>query len=128
MPDTANTRALYNSDCPVCNAEMCRYAAYSKGEGLPVAFDDLNDIDLAQWGVTEDAASRLLHVLHNGKLYIGFEAVVILWDQMPRYRWMARIARLPLLYDALDWGYAHVVARIIYARRKRRQAKGLIGT
>jgi len=126
MPKTTSTRALYNSDCPVCNSEMCRYAGYAEDQELPLAFDDLNAVDLAAWGVTEDAASRLLHVLHDGRLYIGFDAMLILWDQMPRYRWLARIGRLPGLNALLDWGYEHVVARIIYARHKRRQARGLI--
>lgn len=120
------TRALYNSDCPVCNAEMCTYNAYSQAQDLAIAFDDLNQIDMEKWGVTEDEATRLLHVIHNDKLYIGFEAMVILWEQMPRYRWMARIARVPGLYQILDWSYVHIVARIIYNRHVRRKAKGLV--
>ena len=126
MSDVQITRALYNRDCPVCNSEMCAYSAYARSEELPLAFDDLNQIDLAQWGVSEDEATRLLHVLHEGQLYIGFDAVLILWEQMPKYRWMARVGRLPVLNQVLNWGYAHMVARIIYARHKRRQARGLI--
>lgn len=128
MPqDKIKTRALYNGDCPVCDTEMCRYEAYAEKHDLPVAFDDLNAIDLADWGVTEDEATRLLHVIHDGKLLVGFEAMVTLWEQMPRMRWVARIARLPGLFRVLDWGYEHVVARIIYERHVRRKARGLIG-
>ncbi len=127
MEDHAQTRALYNSDCPVCNAEMCSYDAYSKTKDLPIAFDDLNQIDMDAWGVTEDEATRLLHVIHNDQLYVGFEAMVILWEQMPRYRWMARIARLPVIYQIADWSYVHIVARIIYNRHLRRKARGLVG-
>ena len=122
------TRALYNSDCPVCDKEMCSYAAYAANDALPIAFDDLNATDLSAWGVTEDAATRLLHVIHNGKLHIGFDAMLILWAQMPRYRWMARVGRVPGVFHLLDWGYKHVVARIIYERHQRRKAKGLVGS
>jgi hypothetical protein len=47
---------------------------------------------------------------------------------MPRYRFMARIARIPGLYQILDWGYEHIVARIIYERHLRRKAKGLVNS
>ena len=123
MAQTAETRALYNGDCPVCNAEMCNYAAYSETRDLPIAFDDLNHSDLASWGVTEDQAARLLHVMHDGALHVGFDAFLVLWDQMPRYRMLARIGRLPGVYQLCSWGYTHVVARAIYARHKRRQAR-----
>ena len=127
MTQAPTTRALYNGDCPVCNSEMCAYAAYSEETALPIAFDDLNKIDLSDWGVTEEAATRLLHVIHEGKLYKGFDAFLVLWSQMPRYRILAKIARLPGLFQLLDWGYEHVVARIIYERHMRRKAKGLVG-
>ncbi|WP_425099981.1 thiol-disulfide oxidoreductase DCC family protein [Tropicibacter sp. S64] len=124
MPETRlPTRTLYNADCPVCNAEICHYADYAEGEALPLAFDDLNSTDLAAWGVTEDEAARLLHVLHEGRLYKGLDAFLILWEQMPRYRWMARIGRLPVIRPLASAAYTHILARIIYTRHVRRRAK-----
>lgn len=128
MSDTARTRALYNSDCPVCDKEMCSYAAYSNKNALPIAFDDLNQIDLSAWGVTEDEATRLLHVIHDGQLHVGFDAMLVLWAQMSRTRWLSRLCRIPGLFHVLDWSYANVVARIIYDRHLRRKARGVVGT
>lgn len=128
MTTQTRTRALYNSDCPICDSEMCSYAAYAEKTDLPIAFDDLNQSDLAAWGVTEDEATRLLHVIHDGQLHIGFDAMLVLWAQMPRYRWLARICRVPGLFHVLDWGYANVVARIIYERHLKRKARGLVGS
>ena len=120
------TRALYNADCPICDAEMCSYSAYSKKKELSIAFEDLNKIDLKEWGVTEDEATRLLHVIHQGQLYSGTKAFLILWEQMPRYRLFAKIGRLPVIYHIANVLYVHVVARIIYNRHLRRKARGLI--
>ncbi|MEZ5715727.1 MAG: DCC1-like thiol-disulfide oxidoreductase family protein [Paracoccaceae bacterium] len=125
MTEIARTRALYNADCPICNSEMCRYAAHAGAAGLPIAFDDLNATDLALWGVTEDRAARLLHVIHDGRLHVGFDAMLVLWAQMPRMRGLARLCRVPGLFHLLDWGYANVVARLIYLRHKRRGRLGL---
>ncbi|MCT4555936.1 MAG: DUF393 domain-containing protein [Pelagimonas sp.] len=126
MSDAAKTRALYNGDCPVCATEMCAYEAYSDKQGLPIAYDDLNGIDLSDWGVTEDEATRLLHVLHDGQLHVGTDAFLVLWEQLPRYRWLARIGRVPGIYHIADLLYTHVVARWIYNRHLRRKARGLI--
>ena len=127
MSKSSETRALYNGDCPVCSAEMCHYEDYAQKQALPVGFDDLNKIDLAEWGVTEDEATRLMHVMHEGQLFVGWDAFLVLWAQMPRYRWAARLGRLPGVYHVARWGYTHVVARIIYERHQRRKARGLVG-
>lgn len=119
------TRALYNGDCPVCSAEMCRYEAVAQSKDLPIGFEDLTRIDLADWGVSEDQATRLLHVVHDGKLYVGFEAMCILWAQIPHMRWLARLCRLPVVFPVLDRIYEHGVARVIYNRHLRRKARGL---
>jgi len=107
---------------------MLTYAACSEQANLPIAFDDLNSGMLDKWGVTENEATRLLHVIHNGKLHVGFDAMLILWKQMPRYRFLAHICRLPGLFQVLDWGYEHVAARIIYERHQRRKAQRLVGS
>ena len=120
------TRTLYNGDCPICDAEMCAYDAYAQKQGLPIAFEDLNKIDLSEWGVTEDEATRLLNVVHEGQLYSGTKAFLILWEEMPRYRLLAKIGRLPVIYQIADILYVHVVARIIYNRHLRRKARDLI--
>ena len=125
LPPT--TRALYNGDCPACSTEMRHYEAYSEAQALDLGFEDLNQVDLAEWGVTEDQATRLLHVLHNGQLYVGWDAFLALWSQMPRYRRAARIGAWPIIYPGAKWGYTHVVARVIYNRHQRRKAKGLVG-
>lgn len=123
----AKTRALYNGDCPICNTEMCHYAEYAEGAALNVGFEDLNKVDLAGWGVSEDEATRLLHVIHDGQLYVGWDAFLTLWSQMPRYRAAAWIGGLPVIKQIASWGYQHIVARIIYERHIRRKARGLVG-
>ncbi len=125
MPQMPRTRVRYNADCPICNSEMCSYAAYSTQNALPLAFDDLNTVDLSQWGISADDAARLLHVIHDGRLHIGFDAFLVLWSQMPRYRRLAKIGRWPVVFPVLNWGYANVVARLIYARHLRRGRLGL---
>ncbi|MCP4820697.1 MAG: DUF393 domain-containing protein, partial [Shimia sp.] len=78
-----DTRVLFNADCPICNAEICHYQAYSDGQNLDISFDDLNSDALENWGVDADTAARRLHVVHNGQLFAGIPAFLVLWQEMP---------------------------------------------
>lgn len=121
-----DTSVLYNGDCPVCSFEMTRYAAYSKETGLPIRFDDLNKVDLACYGIDADTAAQRLHVLHDGRVLSSIDAFVVLWQQMPRYRWLARLVTVPGLRQIADVLYDRVVAPIIYRRHVRRQQRAAL--
>lgn len=116
------TRVLYNADCPVCSFEINHYADYSAKTGLPIRFDDLNSQALAQWNITADEAARRLHVLKDGEIYGGIPAFVVLWQDMPRYRWLARLVSLPGVYWVANRAYDHILAPLIYRWHLRRVA------
>lgn len=117
------TKVLYNDDCPVCSFEINHYAAYARKNGLPIRFDDLNGPDLAAWGIDADAAARRLYVEHEGELYGGIPAFIVLWEQMPRYRLLARIVRLPLIRQVSSLAYDYALAPLIYRWHLRRMAR-----
>ena len=117
------TRVLYNADCPVCNFEITHYANYSAREGLPIRFDDLNSDALAQWDLDADTAARRLYVLKDGALYSGIPAFVLLWQEMPRYRWLARLVSVPGVHWVACLTYDYVLAPLIYRWHLRRQRR-----
>ena len=116
------TRVLYNADCPVCSFEINHYADYSARTGLPIRFDDLNSQALAQWNITADEAARRLHVLKDGEIYGGIPAFIVLWQDMPRYRWLARLVSLPGVYWVANRAYDHILAPLIYRWHLQRVA------
>jgi len=118
-----DTRVLYNHDCPVCRAEITHYADYAGREGLAIGFDDLNRVDLGMWGVTADQAARRLHVVHEGRVLSGLPAFITLWQQMPRYHWLARIAGLPGVRQLASVVYDHILAPLLYRTHLRRQRR-----
>ena len=117
------TRVLYNADCPVCNFEITHYADYSAREGLPIRFDDLNSDALAQWDLDADTAARRLYVLKDGALHSGIPAFVLLWQEMPRYRWLARLVSVPGVHWVACLTYDYVLAPLIYRWHLRRQRR-----
>ena len=126
MEKRADTKVLFNDDCPVCSFEINHYADYAKRTGLPIQFDDLNGPARAAWGIDEDTAARRLYVLHNGSLTSGIPAFVVLWREMPRYRWLVRIVGLPGIRQVASVAYDYVLAPLIYRWHLRRKARRAI--
>ncbi|MFL4468557.1 thiol-disulfide oxidoreductase DCC family protein [Tateyamaria armeniaca] len=117
---TNETRVLYNGDCPVCSFEINHYADYSQRSHLPIRFEDLNQDALDDWGLTRDAAARRLYVLKDGQMYSGIPAFIVLWQDMPRYRWLARFVSLPGVNRLACLTYDHILAPAIYRWHLRR--------
>lgn len=124
MTETTDTKTavLYNASCPVCSYEIDHYAAYARDKALPIAFDDLNDVEkLSAWGLDPDTAARRLHVLKEGTLLAGIPAFIALWQEMPRYTWLARLVAIPGLFRLACWTYDLILAPLIYRWYMRRQ-------
>ena len=118
---TDETRVLYNETCPVCRFEIDAYAKRVRAEGLPVRFEDLSRA--AEWGMTPDQAARRLHVIHKGELLSGMPAFRALWSTMPRWRWVAWVAGLPLISPATAWAYDRILAPMLYRAHLKRQSR-----
>ncbi|SLN43343.1 thiol-disulfide oxidoreductase DCC family protein [Pseudooctadecabacter jejudonensis] len=118
-----NTKVLFNADCPVCNFEIRHYEKYAQDSALPIRFDDLNSDALATWDLTADQAARRLYVLHDGELLSGMPAFRVLWAQMPRYHWLARVTGWPVIRPLTVFAYDRVLAPLIYRWHIRRKAK-----
>lgn len=120
MENSPKTSVLFNANCPVCNFEIQHYAQYAVANDLPIRFDDLNSGARDQWGLDADTAARRLYVLHEGRLTSGIPAFLVLWAQMPRYRWLARVVGLPGIRQVASAAYDYVLAPVIYRWHLRR--------
>jgi len=115
-----STTVLFNGDCEICTKEICIYESYGASKGLPIAFKDINDTDLDSFGLTRDETARQLHVLKNSELFIGVEAFVTLWNEMPKYRFLAKIFSLPGVAKVAQFFYFHVISLYLYKRDIKR--------
>ncbi|RJE78983.1 thiol-disulfide oxidoreductase DCC family protein [Paracoccus sp. JM45] len=114
MENECPTLVLYNGNCPVCDYEIGHYARYAAKTGLPIRFDDLNSGELVHWGLDADTAARRLYVLNDGMLASGIPAFLILWAQMPRYKWLGRIVGFSIVKPVAVVVYDFVLAPVIY--------------
>ncbi|HKL06810.1 MAG TPA: DUF393 domain-containing protein [Roseovarius sp.] len=117
---TDETRVLYNGQCPVCSTEIGHYSKTAQANDLPIRFDDLHHGDLDRYGINADIAARRLHVLHQGQLFVGVDAFIVLWRQLPRFRFLAWVVALPGLKQIAAVIYDHILAPTLYNRHQRR--------
>lgn len=121
---TQQTEVLYNDTCPVCSREIRQYERISLKHALAIKFDGLNDEStLKDWGITEDEAAKRLHVRRGGQIYGGVPAFIVLWQELPRMQWLARVVNLPGVYWISCKVYDHVLAPVLYRWHKWRQKR-----
>jgi demethoxyubiquinone hydroxylase (CLK1/Coq7/Cat5 family)/predicted DCC family thiol-disulfide oxidoreductase YuxK len=97
----------YDGACPLCRAEIDQYRRAEGGDTLRwVDADQCTPGDLGA-DLDRRAALARLHVRRaDGTLVQGAAAFAEIWSSLPRWAWLARLARLPGVLPLLDLGYA----------------------
>ncbi|MEM1401489.1 MAG: DUF393 domain-containing protein [Pseudomonadota bacterium] len=116
---------FYNGSCPVCRTEIEHYRDIDAAQGEAIEFRDINADQglLEAIGLDRETASRRLYVQGaDGALLAGIPAFALIWEKLPRYRWLAKLSRLPVLRTVLPWLY-EPVAFVIYRWDQRRRAR-----
>lgn len=96
----------FDGACPLCRAEIATYQRAEGGDGL--RWVDAHGAAAPELGPGLDrrAALARLHVRRgDGTLVQGAAAFVEIWQALPRWRPLARLARLPGVLPLLEIGY-----------------------
>lgn len=114
-----HTTMFYDGGCPACMRGVRHYQRLDWA-GRIQWVDLLRQPDVLEpYGVSFAAAMDELHVIDaQGQLVKGAYAFVALWTELPWYRWLAWVARLPGVLPLLDTAYRRM-SRGRYARRCR---------
>jgi len=105
MSETLKKTVYYDGACPLCTIEIDHYRRQTGAESL--CFIDVSQNESATGeGLTRDAAIARFHVrAPDGSLSSGAAAFVSIWQDLPKWRWAARLARLPGILPVLEFGY-----------------------
>lgn len=115
---------IYNDTCPICAREVKGYKSITRKHDLAIRYHGLSEGEMDAYGLTNREAARRFHVVKDGVLYDGVDAFALVWDEMPRFRWLARLVRVPGIHRIAELLYDHVAAPALFAMHRRRAAKG----
>ena len=105
----------YNGACPVCRFEIEHYKAGADGDRVRWLDLASEPEALARFGIDRAGARRRLHVLdEDGRLHIGIDAFVLIWQVMPRYRWLSRLVGARPVRPLAAAVYDHVLAPLLF--------------
>ena len=103
----ASVTMLYDGGCPLCSKEVAHYKRRDKQSRVNWVDIDANSQPLAQYGITQEAAMKRLHVIQDGNIVIGARAFAAIWSQLPGYRLIVPVVKLKpimwMLEKLYDW-------------------------
>ncbi|MEM1154637.1 MAG: DUF393 domain-containing protein [Pseudomonadota bacterium] len=99
------TTVYFDGSCPLCSAEISHYVAKDKEQRLCFLDISQQDVNLGADLPTETAMRRFHVRLPDGTLRSGASGFVALWKELPGWRWLAKIARVPGVTLVLELFY-----------------------
>lgn len=112
----SEAQVFYDGDCAMCKAMAASWSARDTPNSIEfLAFQgvDLGPIDPR---LNNQDCERAMHLLTgDGRLFVGYDAVVKILSYLPRYRFIERYLRLPGVTNI-----GRLIYRQIAKRRKRK--------
>ncbi len=95
----------YDGACPLCTLEIAHYQKQEGAENL--CFRDVSRADETPGAdLTREQALARFHIRKaDGTLLSGAAAFVAIWEDLPKWRWAARVARVPCVLPLMEVGY-----------------------
>lgn len=119
QPGTPRVTMFYDGGCPLCDREVAHYKRLDKDHSVAWVDIDEDTTELAARGIPYQTAMKRLHVTdRDGNLVTGAYAFHTLWQELPYYRWLAKVVSPRWLLRTLDVVYNRFAERR-YARRQR---------
>ena len=110
-------KVYFNNSCKICRTEINLY----KKENI----QDIDWIDITDNKEAEKETSRndkellrRLHIKENGKIIQGAEAFLYVWKKIPKYKFLYKFFKLPIIFTIFKYGY-EVIAYFLYLKNKK---------
>ena len=107
-------KVYFNGSCKICNAEINHYKKKTC---------DINYVDISKnkdehiKHLSKKDLFRRMHVYHDGKIISGSESFLVLWETLPRWRYLSFFLKFPLLRQIWKIAY-ETLAFLLYLKNK----------
>ena len=110
-------KVYFNNSCKICKAEI---DIYKKQKIHEIDWVDItNNMSAEKETLKSDKELlRRLHVKDNEKVFEGAEAFLLLWKRMPKYRFLYKFFKLPIIFNLFSIAY-EIIAFFLYLKNKK---------
>ena len=112
-----NMKVYFNNSCKICRSEI---NLYKKEKIEEIDWIDITNNERAEKETNKDDKQllRRLHVKDNDKVLEGAEAFLYVWQKIPKYRFLYKFFKLPIIFTIFNYGY-EIVAYFLYLKNKK---------
>ena len=111
---------LYDGSCPLCRTEISYLSNLSeRHRDSALCFVDISEPSAdARYAAERTTLLARFHVEHaDGTRLDGAAAFVAMWERLPGWRWLARLARVPGMLVVLEGAYGGFLRARPYLQR-----------
>ena len=110
-------KVYFNNSCKICKAEI---NLYKKEKIKEIDWIDITNNDIAEKETSKSSKEllRRLHVKEGEKVSQGAEAFLILWKRIPKYKFLYKFLKMPIIFNLFSFGY-EVIAYFLYLKNRR---------
>ena len=110
-------KVYFNNSCKICRSEI---NLYKKEKIEEIDWIDITSNELAEKETNKDDKQllRRLHVKDQDKVLEGAEAFLYVWQKIPKYRFLYKFFKLPIIFTIFNYGY-EIVAYFLYLKNKK---------
>ena len=110
-------KVFFNNSCSICRAEINHYKKQSDSR---IEWIDITN-NLEAQKLTSKSYEQLIkkiHVVEGKRIIEGAEAFLIIWKNLPRYRFLEKIIKQPIIFFCFKKIYT-VAAKILFKKNKK---------
>ena len=110
-------KVYFNESCNICRAEI---NLYKKQNIREIDWVDItNNITAKKETLKDDKALlRRLHVKKDGKIFSGAEAFLLIWKNIPKYKFLYSFLKLPIIFQVFSLSY-EMIAFFLYIKNRK---------
>ena len=110
-------KVYFNNSCKICKAEI---DLYKKEKINGIDWIDITNNEQAEKETSKNDRQllRRLHVKNDEKVLEGAEAFLFVWKKIPRYRFLYKFFKLPIIFTIFNYGY-EIIAYFLYLKNKK---------
>ena len=115
--NNCNMKVYFNNSCKICRSEI---NLYKKEKIEEIDWIDITNNEQAEVETNKDEKQllRRLHVRDNDKVLEGAEAFLYVWQKIPKYRFLYKFFKLPIIFTIFNYAY-EIIAYFLYLKNKK---------